>query len=374
MKRDPAVAALGTLLDRSVARIGELTSDGRFFDRREVARIADIWDNNTMPFFAVLTSPERAREALDWMAAFSPERRAWMIQQVPDVAPLLSAAPPREQHYRDYRDAVRPGTMALTTALADTYDLASAEVSSFTVERTGSTLSADVELQPERAFPAPSGTRDVKLWLHFSDVRGARFDSDDAVGASMLAGGDVRLGGHGYVHAAEAEVWIDDDAWHLSPVGKAADAVTPPRQPRTEVTWPAVVGEAGTAAFALYERMLRIRMVRSPGMVGRVPLRTLSAALAKAGSQALDANGRFLRNRAFTRLAHRWNDIAAPPRPPAAAPGDHLTLAQLNAGHNTIINSAVRDDDGTWALRSASLPCPAGSAVRAEQGTITVEL
>ncbi len=42
------------LLDRPVARIGELAADGRRFDRQAIAEIADVWDNNTFPLFSTV--------------------------------------------------------------------------------------------------------------------------------------------------------------------------------------------------------------------------------------------------------------------------------------------------------------------------------
>ena len=43
------IAALAALLDRSVARIVEVSADGRYFDREQVATIAGIGDNNSVP-------------------------------------------------------------------------------------------------------------------------------------------------------------------------------------------------------------------------------------------------------------------------------------------------------------------------------------
>jgi len=54
MNRDSAMSMVAGLLDRSAERVAELVADPRRFDRREIYRIADIWDNNTFPLFRVV--------------------------------------------------------------------------------------------------------------------------------------------------------------------------------------------------------------------------------------------------------------------------------------------------------------------------------
>ena len=53
------IAALAALLDRSVARIVEVSADGRYFDREQVATIAGIGDNNSVPLLGALAGRTR---------------------------------------------------------------------------------------------------------------------------------------------------------------------------------------------------------------------------------------------------------------------------------------------------------------------------
>jgi hypothetical protein len=92
------------LLDGSVAQIGQVSADGRYFDRQAVARIADVWDNNTFPLFGVaLCRPlwlreRRARAALAWMADLGPSRRTWMIEQAAVAGHRLEPLLPQSAH------------------------------------------------------------------------------------------------------------------------------------------------------------------------------------------------------------------------------------------------------------------------------------
>ena len=76
------IAALAALLDRSVARIVEVSADGRYFDREQIAAIADIGDNNSVPLLGALAGrtrrerERRAGDALHRMADLGPDRRA----------------------------------------------------------------------------------------------------------------------------------------------------------------------------------------------------------------------------------------------------------------------------------------------------------
>jgi hypothetical protein len=50
---------VGLLLDRSIARIGELAADARHVDRSEVVWLAEVWDNYGLP-------GTRRRRSIGW--------------------------------------------------------------------------------------------------------------------------------------------------------------------------------------------------------------------------------------------------------------------------------------------------------------------
>ncbi|MBB5867888.1 hypothetical protein F4553_001267 [Allocatelliglobosispora scoriae] len=43
------VEIFGDLLDRSIEQIAAVAADARDFDAARISRLADIWDNNTLP-------------------------------------------------------------------------------------------------------------------------------------------------------------------------------------------------------------------------------------------------------------------------------------------------------------------------------------
>ncbi|MER5338686.1 hypothetical protein [Micromonospora sp. NPDC002717] len=409
------------LLDRSVARIGELAADGRRFDRQAVAEIADVWDNNTSLLFSTALSrpawlrERRARAALVWMADLGPSRRAWMIEQA-EVAghrlePLLPLLVHRGVHYRDYQGQVQPGIASLTAtaveSVAKDYDLARAQVRAVRVERAGHKISGYVALATPRRYATPDGYGDAVVQMFLSDVRDVRFDSGDGAGAALAAdtaGVEVRVGAQGYLRATSATVGFDDSSWHLSRAGQAADVCTPHRRaagrkPR-QIKQPQALGEAAYAAMVLHQAMLEIRMVRYAKVVGRVPLRELCDALAGAGAGVLTAAGQHgtARDHAFRRLAQDW--IAGSPslarriagrfakdhrtralvpsgsRQPTAVgmPGQaQLTLAAYTAAHtrygvahdaSAVVNLAVPDCDDNWGLWAMEFPRPTRLSLR----------
>ncbi|MCW3814398.1 hypothetical protein ONA91_07995 [Micromonospora sp. DR5-3] len=415
MTKASAMSMFAALLDRSVARIGELAADGRCFDRQAVVEIADVWDNHTFPLVGAAVSrpawlrERRARAALGWMAEPGPARRAWMVEQAAvaghRLEPLLPPPAQRVVHYRDYQGVVRPGIVPLTaTAVAsvgEDYDLARAQVRGVRVERAGPELCGYVALAAPRGYHAP-GDHEAVVELFLSDVQAVEFDSGDRAGATLAAdaaGVEVRVGAQGHLRAASATVWFDDRSWHLSHAGRAADPYTPrrpaaPRKPPRTQLRPACDG-ALDAAMVLHQAMLEIRSVRYAKLVGRVPLRELCEALAGAGDGVLTAAGQppAARNNAFRRLAEKWitgspslaHRIAdrfadvhwaralvptSSPRPtvtdlPAQA---QLTLAAYTAAHtefgaardaSAVVNLAVSQDDGTWGLRAIEFPRPA---------------
>ncbi|SCL21342.1 hypothetical protein GA0074692_1151 [Micromonospora pallida] len=416
-----AMSMFAALLDRSVARIGELAADGRQFDRQAVAAIADVWDNNTFPLFeTALGCPawlreRRARAALVWMADLGPSRRAWMIEQAAvaghRLEPLLPPLVHGGAHYRDYRGQVQPGTAPLTAAavesVAKDYDLARAQVRVVQVERAGHKLGGYVAVAAPRRYVMPGGHGDAVVQLTLSDVQDVRFDSGDEFGATLAAdtaGVEIRVGAQGRLLAASASIGFDDPSWHLSHAGQSADAYTPRghstrRNPRQSKR-PLVQGGALEAAVVLRQAMLEMRTVRYAMRVGRVPLRELCDAFAGAGTDVLTAAGQrgAERDQLFRRLAEQWiagNPSLArgvadwfpddhwtravipsgSPQPPVAdMPGQaQLTLADYTATHtqygvvrdaSAVVNLAVPDGGDTWGLRAMRFPRPVRLSLR----------
>ncbi|WP_033213581.1 hypothetical protein [Kitasatospora phosalacinea] len=48
--------AFAALLDASIGRIAELAAEAREFDRAEIHRPADVWDDNTLALFGAATA------------------------------------------------------------------------------------------------------------------------------------------------------------------------------------------------------------------------------------------------------------------------------------------------------------------------------
>lgn len=134
-----AVEAYGVLLDSSLSLIREASRDARTFDRLAVHRVADVWDNNTFPFFRAVRAgtawgrERRARTGLRWMSELGPSRREWMMGLLGSggdrlVPPVTEPRGPA----RDHEGRVRPGTLRLTAddagELARDYLLSRAEV------------------------------------------------------------------------------------------------------------------------------------------------------------------------------------------------------------------------------------------------------
>ncbi|MEV4003179.1 hypothetical protein [Actinomadura sp. NPDC049753] len=333
-----AAAAFGALLDRSVAQIEAVATDGRMFDREAVRWVSDVWDNNTFALFRVAVArtrwsrERRARVALAWMADFGAERRAWMVQQAGSAGhrlePLLPAPGPETVPGRDYRGVMRPRRVPLTedsaAELAADYDLAGAQVRTFQVERAGDRLVGFVEAVAARRFPIGSddaGPAELEMWL--DDVTEARFDAGDRSPVTVCAGPDrivVGLGGDGVIRAKSGSVYCDDSYWHLSGAGLTADRRTPPLGERP--AWPDPLrrperldGAALAAATLLRGVMWDIRTVRYVHRVGVVPIAPLCRVLAGAGTQVLAAGrrgGARRREEAFRRLVEEWLDCAGP--------------------------------------------------------------
>ena len=333
---EAATRAFAALLDRSLAQITEATRDARSFDRRVVVETADVWDNNTFPLFRVMTAgtasrrERRAREALAWMAALGPARRAWMIEQGETaghpVEALLPAAGRTETSAcrRDYHGVVRSRPEALTAdaaaALRLDYDLAGAEVRAIAVERAGTRLGGRLALAVTRRFPTgDAGLERALLRISLGGVSDVCFDSADATGAAVRVDGDgirVELGSSGTLAAASGSVYCDDPDWHLSVAGRAADRRTPPgggspksapslrhrQRNRPDAT-------AHVAGSLLRAAMVEMRTVRASESSGFAAARDLSRGLQGAGTSVMAAGAQRAkadRRAAFQELIETW--------------------------------------------------------------------
>jgi hypothetical protein len=144
-----------------------------------------------------------------------------------------------------------PLTATVAASVDNDYDLARAEVRAVREERGGQQLCGYVALVAPRRYAMPGGDEDAIVKLFLSDVRTARFDSDDDGGATLTAdatGVEVRVGAHAHFHADSATMGFDDPLWHLSHAGQTADAASPHRRtsrrrPR-QTGWPLGRGAA----------------------------------------------------------------------------------------------------------------------------------
>ncbi|HEV7785620.1 MAG TPA: hypothetical protein VGQ28_09820, partial [Thermoanaerobaculia bacterium] len=86
----------GAILDHSLDELAAASADPATFEGQRVNWIADVWDNNTAPFFgAALARTKRRREhlataGLVWMADFGPERRAWALAHTTNLGYALT--------------------------------------------------------------------------------------------------------------------------------------------------------------------------------------------------------------------------------------------------------------------------------------------
>ncbi|MGW5260912.1 hypothetical protein ACWEQG_08060 [Microbispora sp. NPDC004025] len=318
------------LLDRSLVQIAEASADARTYDRQTIHQVADVWDNNTLPLFHAATAltsvgrERRARAALAWMAGFGPERRAWMVEQAEAAGhPLERFLPPpvaEPPHIRDSLGRVMPGVRSLTAEaaleLGTDYDLAAAEVRALLLERAGTRLTGSLVLAaPRRYDTGPQAGEPPTLSLWLKDVTGVRFDSDDRMGVALHSGAEgmvIGVGASGKLSATSGTAYPDDQSWHLSTAGRAADQRTPPREERKhrapERRRPYPQGAALVAAGILHSVMLEIRMVRVAHLADRIPVRSLASALAGAGTDILAAGALrgSRREKAFHHLVETW--------------------------------------------------------------------
>ena len=220
-----------------MARIVELTADGRSFDRVEVARVVDVWTNNTGPLFGALTASRRqraacGRAALEWMAAFGSERRQWMVEQAAVAGYTLETLPPAapERAYRNSLGQVCPSVQPLSASLGENYDLERARIDSIGVEQAGAGLRGYVGLEVPRRYGVP-GEANVQLYL--TGLGDFRFGDGDGVALAIGEDGvEVKFGDRGFVRAASP-------GWRSGGAAASSCRIGRRRRPATISPWPA---------------------------------------------------------------------------------------------------------------------------------------
>ncbi|MFJ5883543.1 hypothetical protein [Kitasatospora cineracea] len=78
-----ALLAYAALLDHSVRRIAEVSADAREFDREEIYRLTDVWDNNTTALFTAAAARFRPRARPTVRAL--PARLALVLYRLPST-------------------------------------------------------------------------------------------------------------------------------------------------------------------------------------------------------------------------------------------------------------------------------------------------
>ncbi|PYC72981.1 hypothetical protein C7C45_07730 [Micromonospora arborensis] len=332
------------LLDRSIREIATLATDARSFDATRIGRIADIWDNNTLPLVVAAGAPwplrsRRASSALRWMADLGADRRGLIVDLDPSLDRVLPTARPERSVHRDYQGRVFPGTFRLTAeiidALAHDYDLANGSVRSLTARPSDEGLQVHLTLATPRRFTPSTGrvSRDgstmpwpaAPLRFTFNGVTDLQFDADDRIGmvvSRTSSGPAVAIGRSGLLQATEASVWPDDPRWYESTAGQAADLTTPHTRPQRRKPAPTstLTAPQRAATRALIMLMNHARLVHHyPNLAAGVPILDICRVAADAGSAILAASARrgAERQTAFAELERGWRHV--PPEVPPAA-------------------------------------------------------
>ncbi|MFI0943120.1 hypothetical protein [Streptomyces sp. NPDC021020] len=333
-RKASALAVLGALVDQSWEIVGAC-ADARRFDRQLLAGTADVWDNNTLPFFRAAESATpwtrefHARTALRWMADLGAARQEWIRDRAADAGLTVPFRLPRqtplETVYRDYDGEVCAPAGALTPELAEglagDYDLDAAELRSFLAEHSGGRLLAGFSVRVPRRYRVPDARPDsrAELHLHLADVTDIDLDVVGARGLTVRAEGGgwaVGLGSRGTLRGAGADFQVDDLRWHLSPSGRRADATLPPRgrfpfhRPDARRPPYVIVGRnADTAAALMRWAMVTVRRVRFSSAAHEPPLAALHRTFAGAGTDviAAGAHGSWRRREAaYRELTEEW--------------------------------------------------------------------
>ncbi|MEU4555451.1 hypothetical protein EV382_2818 [Micromonospora violae] len=332
------------LLDRSIREIAALATDARSFDATRIGRIADIWDNNTLPLVGAACAPwplrsRRASSGLRWMTDLGADRRRLMVDLDPSLDRVLPTARPQRSVHRDYQGRVFPGAFRLTAevvdALAKDYDLANGSVRSLTARPSDEGLQIHLILATPRRFTPSTGrvSRDgsempwpaAPLRFTFNGVSDLQFDAEDRIGMAVIrtsAGSTVVIGRSGRLQANEASVWPYDSLWHESTAGQAADLTTPHERPqrRKPIPTPTLTASQRAAARSLVMLMSHARLVHHyPNLAAGVPILDICRVMADAGSAILAASARrgAARQTAFAELEQRWRHV--PPKVPPEA-------------------------------------------------------
>lgn len=360
------------LVDRSVQRIAEIVADGRRFDRREVARLADVWDNNTSHFFGVLGIRNRwlreraARAGLRWMGEF---HREWMVEVCGEPMRRLLPVPAEPLYYRDSAGRLRASVLPVAVGGLDgDYDLARATARVVRIERSGDGFCGLMVVRAPRLFTDGVGEFHLEM-----PVSRAVFDSADVDGL-QLGGEQVRIGRSGLLAGGAVTVGIDDWEWHLSRAARAVQDRVPPWRERSRRRPPVrrATGAASAAAWAFRESMVQIRRVRFCGHVGRVALESLVVPLAGAGTRAGEA-ARLRgaeRDRVFQSMADSWGAVADH-RPDASRMPDMACLTLVECADGVSVNFA-EPVDGRWPVRAARLERPGGVFVSCRDDVLTI--
>ncbi|MEU7923464.1 hypothetical protein [Micromonospora zamorensis] len=332
------------LLDRSIREIASLATDARSFDGTRIGRIADIWDNNTLPLVRAACAPwplrsRRASTGLRWMADLGADRRTLMVDLDPGLDGVLPTARPQPSVHRDYQGRVFPGTFRLTAeiidALAHDYDLANGSVRSLTAQPADAGLQVHLTLATPRRFTPSTGRVSgdgprmpwpaAPLRFTFNGVTDLQFDAEDRIGMAVSrtsAGSAVAIGRSGRLQATEASVWPDDPRWYESAAGQAADLTTPHARPQRRKPLPTstLTAPQQAAARALVMLMNHARLVHHyPNLAAGVPILDICRVAADAGSAILAASAHrgAERQTAFAELEQRWRHV--PPQVPPEA-------------------------------------------------------
>ncbi|GLW53885.1 hypothetical protein [Kitasatospora phosalacinea] len=348
--------AFAALLDASIDRIAELAADAREFDRDEVYRLADVWDNNTYALFRAATARFRwmrelqARWALRWLADLGNQRRAWVVERtaaagVPVERLLLPPGPePVPDRWHRFGSDVlsadlTPRTPERVDELAADYDLASAVLRSLRVQRRGSERLDcwfDAEV-PCRYAGGEDGY--ANLWISLEDPVELDVDTTaDATGLTLRTDPDgvtLRIGSAVALRCRSLELTVDDFNLRASPCGSRLAAAHPEaperrRAPERELPVFRSAFHAHRAGQVLHRAMLTARWADA-----RAPLTAITTALSGAGQQILAAGAirrRSARNAAFRALVADWcrrggPDFVAPVAARVDLPAEFLPAA-----------------------------------------------
>ncbi|MFE1317655.1 hypothetical protein [Kitasatospora phosalacinea] len=324
--------AFAALLDASIDRIAELAADAREFDRDEVYRLADVWDNNTYALFAAATArfrwtrELRARWALRWLADLGNQRRAWVVERtaaagVPVEHLLLPPEPepvPAPGGWRRFGSDLlstdlTPRTPERVDELAADYDLASAVLTSLQVQRHGSErLSARFCSEVPCRYAGGEGGY-AKIWIELEDPAELEVDTTaEVTGLALRTDPDgvaLRIGSAVALRCRSLELTVDDFGLRASPCGSRLAAAhprapEPRRAPERALPVFRSAVHAHRAAQVLQRAMLTARWADA-----RAPLAAITTALSGAGHQILAAGAirrRSARNAAFRALVADW--------------------------------------------------------------------